>query len=85
MHEAAAVARWTEVRLEMFDEAIEGELKGFDRSLRTPSGGRQRHSAGSGGGTRCFWMFLDSRQKDPFTKTREHALQSLEFAYHKSR
>jgi len=42
MREAAAVARWTEVRPEMFDEAIEGELEKYERFRQELEDGERR-------------------------------------------
>ena len=85
MREAAAVARWTEVRPEMFDEAIEGELEKYERFRQElEDEGRRQEEALSEIRERNT-VFLDSRRADPSIKAREHALQSLDLAYHKYR
>jgi len=85
MREAAAVARWTEVRPEMFDEAIEGELEKYERFRQELEDGERRQEGVLSGIREQNTMYLDSRRVDPSVKAREHALQSLDLAYHKYR
>jgi programmed cell death 6-interacting protein len=85
MREAAAVARWVEVRPEMFDEAIEEELGKYERFREDLEDGERRQDDALDGIRERNTLFLDSRREDPSIKAREHALQSLDLAYHKYR
>ncbi|TFY77999.1 hypothetical protein EWM64_g6012 [Hericium alpestre] len=80
---AASVERWTEVHASMFDDILDEELVKFEKF----------HHDIVQGGTRQEELldaikveneaFLLSRKDDPSVREREHALQSLDLAYHK--
>ena len=85
MHEAASVARWVEVRPEIFEQAIEEELGKYEKYREELEGGARRQEEALDGIRERNTLFLDSRQEDPSVKAREHALQSLDLAYHEYR
>jgi programmed cell death 6-interacting protein len=85
MREAASVARWVEVRPEIFEQAMEEELSKYDKFREELEDGRQRQEEALDGIKERNTLFLDSRREDPSVKAREHALQSLDLAYHKYR
>lgn len=85
MREAEAVARWVEVRPEMFDDALEEELGKYERFRAELEEGARRQEDALRGIAERNAVFLDSRREDPSVKARERALQSLDLAYHKYR
>ncbi|KAL5504141.1 RIM20 [Sanghuangporus vaninii] len=85
MQEAAAIERWTEIEPAMFENTLDQEMYKFekfkdgveesaDKQIELTDLIKSRHE-----------QFIRSRQDDPSIKEREHALQSLDLAYHKYR
>ncbi|KAF9779034.1 BRO1-domain-containing protein [Thelephora terrestris] len=83
LREAAGVEQWTEVQPTMFEDTFEQEMSKYDKFKSALEEGdttqkdllsqlRERNQA-----------LIASRQDDPVVKEREHAIQSLELAYHK--
>lgn len=85
MREAAAVASWVEVRPEIFEQAIEEELSKYDKFREQLENGERRQEEALNGIKERNTLFLESRREDPSVKAREHALQSLDLAYHQYR
>ncbi|KAF8527363.1 ALIX V-shaped domain-containing protein [Gautieria morchelliformis] len=83
IREAASVAMWVEVRPEIFEWAIEEELSKYDKFREELEDGGQRQEEALEGIKERNTLLLDSRWQDPSVKAREHALQSLDLAYHK--
>ncbi|KAF5371831.1 hypothetical protein D9615_009578 [Tricholomella constricta] len=82
---AAGFARLVEVTPAMFEDVSDEELAKFDRFLREMAEIEQRQSGILAEIQRRNELFLQSRKDDPAVKEREHALQSLDLAYHKYR
>ncbi|EJD06562.1 BRO1-domain-containing protein [Fomitiporia mediterranea MF3/22] len=85
MREAAAFERWREVEPVMFENTLDQEMNKYerfkdgveesaDKQVELSDLIRSRHE-----------QFIRSRLDDPSIKEREHALQSLDLAYHKYR
>jgi len=83
LREAAGVEQWTEVQPTMFEDTFDKEMDKYDKFKSVIEGGeatqrelltrlKERHDA-----------LITSRRNDPTIKQREHAIQSLELAYHK--
>lgn len=83
--EEASLARWTEVRPEVFDQAIEEELGKFDRYKEDLEQDQRRQDEALSGIKEKNALFLASRKEDPSVKARESGLQTLDIAYHKYR
>ncbi|GLB40217.1 putative BRO1-like domain containing protein [Lyophyllum shimeji] len=82
---AAGLARLTEVEPAMFEDVSDEELAKYDRFLAEMGEIEQRQAAILLEIQRRNELFLQSRKDDPAVKEREHALQSLDLAYHKYR
>ncbi|KAF8589825.1 pH-response regulator [Ramaria rubella] len=85
MRDAAAVARWVEVRPEIFEQAIEEELAKYDRWRDELEEGARRQEEALQEVQERNVLFLESRREDPSVKVRERALQGLDLAYHEYR
>ncbi|TFK72898.1 BRO1-domain-containing protein [Pluteus cervinus] len=74
-----------EVQPAMFEDILDEELSKYDKFLQEISDLEQRHSTTLNEVKVTNDAFLQSRKDDPAVKEREHALQSLDLAYHKYR
>ncbi|KIJ50961.1 hypothetical protein M422DRAFT_158756 [Sphaerobolus stellatus SS14] len=81
MREASSLARWVEVRPDMFEQAIEEELNKFERYRIDLEENEHRQEEVLNGIRERNTLFLDSRRDDPSVKQREKALQELDLAY----
>ncbi|KAI0065090.1 BRO1-domain-containing protein [Artomyces pyxidatus] len=80
---AAAVERWVDVQPSMFEDLLDEELSKYDKFRNDiQQGGVKQEEILAALKTRTE-TFLSSRKEDPSIKDREHALQSLDLAYHK--
>ncbi|KAG5651345.1 hypothetical protein H0H81_009008 [Sphagnurus paluster] len=82
---AAGFAQLTEVEPAMFEDVSDEELAKYDRFLQEMGEIEQRQNTILAEIQRRNELFLQSRKDDPVVKEREHALQSLDLAYHKYR
>ncbi|GJJ08702.1 hypothetical protein Clacol_002921 [Clathrus columnatus] len=83
--EESSLARWVEVRPEVFDQATEEELGKYDRYKEELEDNAGRQDQALNGIKEKNVLFLESRKEDPSVKARESALQALDLAYHKYR
>ncbi|KAI0034549.1 BRO1-domain-containing protein [Vararia minispora EC-137] len=90
MRAATAFERWAEVHPSMFEDVLEEEIAKFEKFRDEIREGGQRQDelletlkAGFRPHSTRMDAFLASRQEEPQVKEREHALQSLDLAYHK--
>jgi len=82
MREASSLARWVEVRPEIFEQAIEEELNKYERYREDLEESEHRQEEALHGIQERNVLFLESRRDDPSVKAREYALQELDLAYH---
>ncbi|OBZ72455.1 pH-response regulator protein palA/RIM20 [Grifola frondosa] len=80
---AAAVERWVEVQPSMFEDVLDEELAKYDKFRVGIDEGEQKQSELLESIKERNTLFLESRKEDASVKEREHALQSLDLAYHK--
>ncbi|PSR75597.1 hypothetical protein PHLCEN_2v9077 [Hermanssonia centrifuga] len=80
---AAAVERWVEVQPSMFEDVLDEELSKYDKFREDIEEGEQNQEVLLESIKERNEMFLQSRKEDPSVKEREHALQSLDLAFHK--
>ncbi|KAF8071744.1 BRO1-like domain-containing protein [Lyophyllum atratum] len=85
MKVAVGFARLVEVEPAMFEDVSDEELAKYDRFLSEMGEIEQRQGSTLSEIQRRNELFLQSRKDDPAVKEREHALQSLDLAYHKYR
>ncbi|KAG9103109.1 pH-response regulator protein palA/rim20 [Ceratobasidium sp. 370] len=83
MREAAGLARWVEVKPEMFEGTIEEELGKFDRYRDSVEEGREKQGDELARVEHLTGLLIQARTDDPILKQREAALQSLDLAYHR--
>lgn len=82
MREASSVARWVEVRPQIFEQAIEEELNKYERYRKQLEQNQQRQEDALSIIRDQHTLFFESRKQDPSVKAREYALQDLDLAYH---
>ncbi|KIP08198.1 hypothetical protein PHLGIDRAFT_104576 [Phlebiopsis gigantea 11061_1 CR5-6] len=82
---ASAIERWVEVHPSMFEDVIDDELSKYDKFREEIEEGEQQQEVLLDSIKERNALFLQSRKEDPSVKEREHALQSLDLAYHKYR
>ncbi|GJE88739.1 BRO1-domain-containing protein [Phanerochaete sordida] len=80
---AAAIERWVEVQPAMFEDVLDAELAKYEKFRGELEEGADKQARLLNSITERNALFLQSRREDPATKEREHALQSLDLAYHK--
>ncbi|KAH9942761.1 pH-response regulator [Amylocystis lapponica] len=80
---AAAVERWVEVQPSMFEDVLDEELAKFEKFRTAIEEGEQQQEVLLESIKERNALFLQSRKEDSTVKEREHALQSLDLAYHK--
>ncbi|TFY67754.1 hypothetical protein EVG20_g3830 [Dentipellis fragilis] len=83
VHAAASIERWTEVHSSMFDEILDEELVKFEKFHNDIEEGAVQQEDLLNVIRTENDAFLLSRKDDPSVKEREHALQSMDLAYHK--
>ncbi|CCM00096.1 uncharacterized protein FIBRA_02123 [Fibroporia radiculosa] len=83
---AAGIERWIEVQPSTFEDALEEELAKYDKFRIGIEDGEQRQEtllqSIQNLAKERNQQFLQSRRDDESVKEREHALQSLDLAYH---
>ncbi|RDB25545.1 pH-response regulator protein palA/RIM20 [Hypsizygus marmoreus] len=82
---ASGFERLVEVEPAMFEDVSDEELSKYDKFLKEMSEIEQKQGVILSEIERRNELFLQSRRDDPSVKEREHALQSLDLAYHKYR
>ncbi|EKM58371.1 uncharacterized protein PHACADRAFT_159473 [Phanerochaete carnosa HHB-10118-sp] len=80
---AAAVERWVEVQPSMFEDVLDEELAKYEKFRAEIEGSEQKQGRTLDSIKERNDLFLQCRKDDPSVKEREHALQSLDLAYHK--
>ncbi|KAI0313744.1 BRO1-domain-containing protein [Amylostereum chailletii] len=80
---AAGVERWAEVQPSMFEDVLEDELAKYDKFRNDVAQGGVKQDEILEAVKARMQEFLASRREDESVKEREHALQSLDLAYHK--
>ncbi|PCH42163.1 BRO1-domain-containing protein [Wolfiporia cocos MD-104 SS10] len=80
---AAAIERWVEVQPSMFEDVLEGELAKYHKFRGEIEEDERRQQTLLDTIKERNKLFLQSRRDDLTVKEREHALQSLDLAYHK--
>ncbi|TDL25855.1 pH-response regulator [Rickenella mellea] len=85
MREASAIERWTEVEPVMFEDTIDQELSKYEKFKDAVDDGQAKQAEILEDVKLRTEQFLLTRRDDKSVKDREHALQSLDLAYHKYR
>ncbi|KAH8092591.1 pH-response regulator [Cristinia sonorae] len=80
---ASGFEQWVEVQPAMLEDVLEEELAKFDKFAAAIQEGETRQQSLLDTIKERNELFLRSRKDDPIVKEREHALQSLDLAYHK--
>ncbi|KZT22347.1 BRO1-domain-containing protein [Neolentinus lepideus HHB14362 ss-1] len=80
---AANIERWKEVTPVMFESDFEEELLKYEKFRHGVEEGEKKQREILDAIKSWNESFLQSRKEDPNVKDREHALQSLDLAYHK--
>ncbi|TFK47825.1 pH-response regulator [Heliocybe sulcata] len=80
---AANIERWKEVNPAMFESDFEEELLKYEKFRQGVEESEQKQGEILEAVKARNESFLQSRKEDPSVKDREHALQSLDLAYHK--
>ncbi|KZT07808.1 BRO1-domain-containing protein [Laetiporus sulphureus 93-53] len=80
---AAEIERWVEVQPSMFEDVIEEEMVKYDKFRVGVQETEQKQGTILESIKERNSQLLQSRKEDPSVKEREHALQSLDLAYHK--
>lgn len=83
MKQAAGIEHWTEVQPSMFEDTLEQELAKYDKYKSDLEDGEREQEKLLEEIEARNATFLESRRDDQSVKEREHAIQSLELAYHK--
>lgn len=81
--EATGVEQWTEVQPTMFEDTFEKEMDKYDKFKGTLEEGKTTQGDLLARLKERSQALVASRRGDPVVKQREHAIQSLELAYHK--
>ncbi|KII89959.1 hypothetical protein PLICRDRAFT_159226 [Plicaturopsis crispa FD-325 SS-3] len=82
---AAGIERWAEVQPVMFEDIMDEEMAKYDKFIKGVSQNGEKQETMLEEIRSRNEAFLSSRKDDPSIKEREHALQSLDLAYHKYR
>jgi len=80
---AANFEQWAEIQPSMFEDVIEEELARYEKFRIWIEESEQKQDTLLASIKEQNAIFLQSRKDDPAVKEREHALQSLDLAYHK--
>ncbi|THH30031.1 hypothetical protein EUX98_g4157 [Antrodiella citrinella] len=80
---ASGFEQWVEVQPVMLEDVLEEELVKYDKFSAAIQGGESKQETLLAAIAERNDLFLKSRKDDPSVKEREHALQSLDLAYHK--
>ncbi|KAI0689995.1 BRO1-domain-containing protein [Cytidiella melzeri] len=79
---ATAIERWVEVQPAMFEDVLDEEMAKFDKFRNDIEEAEEQQQLVLESIKERNGLFLQSRKEDPSVKEREHALQSLDLAYH---
>ncbi|KAI0707335.1 BRO1-domain-containing protein [Earliella scabrosa] len=80
---ASAMEQWVNVQPAMFEDILDEELSKFDKFRRQLEDDAQKQGELLEAIRERHAQFIQSRKEDSVVKAREHALQSLDLAYHK--
>ncbi|TCD68499.1 pH-response regulator protein palA/rim20 [Steccherinum ochraceum] len=80
---ASGFEQWVEVQPAMLEDVLEEELAKYEKFAAAITEGEAKQESLLATITERNELFLRSRKGDPIVKEREHALQSLDLAYHK--
>ncbi|KAI0783675.1 pH-response regulator [Abortiporus biennis] len=80
---AAGFEQWVEVKPAMLEDVLEEEMMKYEKFRDEIVRGKQKQEELLASIKERNTLFLQSRKEDPVVKEREHALQSLDLAYHK--
>ncbi|KAI0766745.1 ALIX V-shaped domain binding to HIV-domain-containing protein [Irpex lacteus] len=79
---AAAIERWVEVQPSMFEDVLDEELAKFEKFRDDIEESGEKQEVLLDSIKEKNEKFIQSRKEDSSVKEREHALQSLDLAYH---
>ncbi|KAI0787643.1 pH-response regulator [Fomes fomentarius] len=80
---ASAMEQWINVQPAMFEDILDEELSKYDRFRRQLEDDERKQDELLAAVRERHAQFAQSRKEDETVKAREHALQSLDLAYHK--
>ncbi|EMD34060.1 hypothetical protein CERSUDRAFT_117568 [Gelatoporia subvermispora B] len=80
---AASFQRWTEIEPRMFDDCLSRNMDYYEDVQADIEETEMKQNALIKSIMEKHVLLVDSRREDPSVKEREHALQSLDLAYHK--
>ncbi|GBE87997.1 pH-response regulator protein palA/RIM20 [Sparassis crispa] len=80
---ASAFAQWEEVQPAMLEDVLQTELDKYEEFIDNLAAGEQQQEVLLESISDRNDLFLQSRKDDTSVKERQHALQSLDLAYHK--
>ncbi|CAL1716692.1 unnamed protein product [Somion occarium] len=80
---ASAFEQWVAVKPEMLEDILDEELSKYEKFRTMLEQSEQKQQELLDAIKDRNILFLQSRKDDPIVKEREHALQSLDLAYHK--
>ncbi|KAI0091182.1 BRO1-domain-containing protein [Irpex rosettiformis] len=79
---ATAIERWVEVKPSMFEDVVDEEMEKFEKFKDDLEDVEVKQEMLLESIKERNEVFIQSRKEDPSVKDREHALQSLDLAYH---